>query len=238
MTFHAQAAGPADAIEGQPLAFDTETGWHVVLTTAKMHIGAIYLNESVPTSGAQDTSCVSEGVYSGEVTTGVDIDVLSSTPQPARPLTGNGTSARAITGEVWLTGGDVNAMDDPTVIVNVVGTATQGGASYPFTATVSIGANRAVPPSNLATPGMNPICKQRIVSAIPTDVVLTQGGTLLVRIDPRNWFIDTDFSQLEQVSAVASRLRHPRRRHDGSRALPSSAALHAKTGVYTFTWQP
>jgi len=237
VTFHAEAAGPPDAVAGQPLAFDTGRGFHVVLDKARLHVGAVYMNRSVPTSGAQDTSCILQGVYVGEVTTGMDVDVLSPDPQPF-PAPGDGTADPAVTGEVWLTGGDVNAPGDTTVIVDVAGTATgRDGTSRPFTATVTIGSNRQLPTTNPALPGANPICKRRIVSPIPIALVPSNGGTLLLRIDPRGWFADVDFSQMEQTSTKPPAFVIP----DDDTTQPGTAlfdGIHASTGVYTFEWQP
>src|SRR5437879_3036893 len=57
-SFDAAASGPKDAHAGEPLDFTTERGWHVVLTKATMHVGALYLDLSEPVSGAQNTSCI------------------------------------------------------------------------------------------------------------------------------------------------------------------------------------
>ena len=105
MTFHAAAAGPPDAVEGQPLVFSTPLpfGYQVTLTRALLHIGAIYLNQAVPISGGQATSCILPGIYVGQATSSLDVDTLSPTPQPF-PSDGVGTSTEALTGEVWLTG--------------------------------------------------------------------------------------------------------------------------------------
>jgi hypothetical protein len=236
VTFPVQAAGPPDAVDGQPLVFDTGRGWHVELTQASLYIGAVYLDESVPVSGAQDTSCILEGIYSGQETSGLLVNVLSPDPQ-AFPATGNGTGDLAITGEVWLTGGDVNASDDPTVIVDVAGTASMSGTSYPFTASVTIGSNRLVTSTDPALPGANPICKQRIVAPIPIDVIPSNTGTLLVRVDPRGWFGDVDFSQMEETANNPPTYVIP----DDDTTQPGTAlfdGIHASTGVYTFTWQP
>jgi hypothetical protein len=236
VSFPLEASGPADAVAGQALTFDTGRGWHVVLSKATLHIGAVYLDESVPVSGAQDTSCILEGIYSGQETSGLDVDVLSPEPQPF-PAPGNGTSDRAVAGEVWLTGGDVNASDDATTIVDVAGTASQSGASYPFTATVTIGTNRTVASTNPAMPGANPICKQRIVAPVPVDVVPSSSGALLVRVDPRGWFGDVDFSQMEETTDSPPTYVIP----DDDTTQPGTAlfdGIHASAGVYTFGWQP
>lgn len=236
VSFPMSAAGPADAVDGQSLTFDTGRGWHVELTKATLHIGAVYLDESVPVSGAQDTSCILEGIYAAQETSGLDVDVLSPDPQPF-PAPGNGTSSLAVAGEVWLTGGDVNASDDATIIVDVAGTASQSGTTYPFTASVTIGSNRAVAATNPALPGANPICKQRIVAPIPVDVVPSSTGTLLVRVDPRVWFGDVDFSQMEETADTPPTYVIP----DDDTTQPGTAlfdGIHASAGVYTFAWQP
>jgi hypothetical protein len=107
---------------------------------------------------------------------------------------------------VWLVGetNDVNAMDDTTVIVALAGTATGGGKTYPFQASVTIGSNRAIPVSDPSQPGLNPICKQRIVTPIPTDLALHQGGALFLTVDPSGFFTNVDFSLLDTCAADAS----------------------------------
>ena len=235
VSFDAAAAGPSDAITGQPLAFDTGRGWHVSLTRAKMHVGAVYLNRSVPTSGSQETSCVLPGVYVGEVLGALDVDVLSPEPQ-AFPVSGDGIADHAVAGEVWLTGGDVNAADDPTILVEIAGTATLGAQSYPFKGQITIGKNRVTGSTDPSQPGLNAPCKQRIVSPIPTDVALRNGGRLVLRIDPRGWFANVDFAQLEKVSDAPPLYRFP----DDSTGQPAFnlfKGVHAAEGVYNFTWE-
>lgn len=174
--------------------FDNALGWHVVLDQARVHVGAVYLNLAVPISGSQDTSCILPGIYTAEELYPLDIDVLSAAPQ-AFPEVGTGTDDEARTGEVWLTGGDINAPDDPTVIAEVSGTASRAAASVPFSATITIGqANRGIPPSNPAQPSQHPICKQRIVTPIPVDLRPADNGTLAVTIDATQWFANVDFS--------------------------------------------
>jgi hypothetical protein len=175
---------------------DTALGWHVVLTRAKLHIGAVYLNLSVPISGSQETNCILPGVYTAEELSALDVDVLSTSPQPFSDKA-TGTDDEARTGEVWLTGGDVNASGDSTVIADLAGTATKGAQLLPFTATITIGnGNRGIPPSDPAQPSQHPICKQRIVSPIPIDLRPQDGGTLVVRVDTQPWFANVDFAAL------------------------------------------
>jgi hypothetical protein len=236
VTFHAAAAGPADAASGQPLAFTNALGYRVTLTRARLHIGGIYLNRSVPSSGAQATSCVLPGIYSGEVTSPLDVDVISPDPQPF-PTEGEGTADRSQTGEIWLFGTAVNATDDPTVLADVAGTAVQGaGAPIAFTGKFTIGQNRAVSVGNPALPGSSPLCKQRIITPISVDFALAQGGTLLVRIDPRAWFASVDFAQIAADTSDPAQ-RKFLDRSQGQPDLAFYGGLRAAGGTYLFDWQ-
>jgi hypothetical protein len=234
VTFDAAAAGPADAILGQPLEFTTGLGYHVVLTRAKIHVGAVYLNRARPTSGAQDTACILPGLYVAEVTQGLDVDALSPEPQPF-PDKGDGTAERAIVGEVWLTHGDVNAPDDAGLILDVAGTADRGGATLPFQGQLTIGANRASPASDPAQPSQHPICKERIVSPIGIDLTPRSGGSLLLRVDPRGWFTNVDFEGLARTSTNPPLYTFA----DSAADAPSINLYHgiqARGGVYDFSW--
>ncbi len=178
------------AAHGGNAAFDTGLGWHVELTTARLHLGAVYLNRANPISGSQETSCILPGLYTAEELAPLEVDVLSAEPQQF-PAPAEGTDDEAKTGELWLTGGDINADADATPIAEIAGTAND----LPFTATVTIStANRGIPPSDPALPSQHPICKQRIVTPIPIDLRPHEGGTLEIAVDPRAWFANVDFS--------------------------------------------
>src|SRR5690242_18259164 len=103
------------------------------------------------------------------MTEGLDVDMLSPTPQRF-PVLGEGTTLEALTGQVWLSGGgedhDLDQLSDITPILIVAGTADKSGDVRPFTGQITIAANRQVQGGALA--GDNTICKQRIVSPIPT----------------------------------------------------------------------
>ena len=235
VAFDAAAAGPRDAVAGQPYTFETSRGYTVTLTRAKVHVGAVYLNKSRPSSVASDTSCQLPGIYVAEVTSGVDVDLLSGTPQPF-PNPGFATTEHASTAEVWLFGDDVNDPSDDTVILDVAGTAEKGGESYPFDGTIRIGQNRVIPAPSPALPGANPICKQRIVSPIPVQLTAKEGDRLILRIDPRGLFANVEISKLEEASSDPPLLRF--RDDDGdqpSRALYSG--LRASVGTYSVTWE-
>ena len=234
VTFHAAAAGPADAVAGQPLAFTNALGYQVTLTKARLHIGALYLNRSVPSSGAQAQGCVLPGIYSGEVTRPLDLDVLSPAPQ-AFPADGEGTADPLRAGEVWLFGNDPFATADPTILVDVEGSAAQGSTTLPFSGQLTISQNRAVPVNDPALPGTAPLCKQRIVTPIPVDFTLEQGGTLLLRVDPRTWFVNVDFAQIPPDPTDPTR----RKFLDRSEGQPDLALYGGvrSTATYVFHWQ-
>ncbi len=232
--FHAAAAGAQAATDGT-LEFDNGVGYHVTLTRARLHIGAVYLNQSVPSSGSQATGCILPGIYVGEVLGSLDVDALSSKAQPF-PVKGDGTTYAAKAGELWLTGGDINRVQDTTVILDAAGTADKDGMQYPFEASVTIGSNRVIPSNDPAFPGQNPICRQRIVTPIPVDFTLHDGGQLLIRVDPTVWFAGVDFSMLQQAQADP-----PLYRFDDASSGPAEISLynglHARTGAYRFVWK-
>jgi hypothetical protein len=232
-TFDAAAGGPEGFDPSRP--FTTGRDYEVTLTAARVHVGAVYLNRAMPLSGAQETSCVLPGTYLTQVTRGLDVDVLSPALQ-AFPEPGEGVTGTALAGEVWLTGGEVDAIDDDTPVLEVTGTATKGAASVPFAASLTIGRNRAVPATSPSLPGANPICKQRVVSPIALHLPVRAGGRLVVRIDPRGWFENVDFAALERVSQSPPLYRF----HDDDSDQPSRNlydGLRAVQGVYTFDWQ-
>ncbi len=235
VTFDAFAAGPPDAVSGS-LSFVNSRGWAITLTRAKLHVGAVYLNRSVPVSGGQERACFLPGVYVAEVLSGADIDVLSPLLQRF-PQRGTGTADRAVTGEVWLTGERIDAEEDRTTIVDIAGTATRGDVSMRFEGTITIGRNRVTPQTDPARPGANPLCAARIVTPIPTVVTPTEGGSLVLRIDPRGWFRNVELGELEPVSP-SSDLRRFLDANEGQPSTNLFGGLRSSTGVYRFEWLP
>ena len=113
----------------------------------------------------------------------------------------------------------------------LAGTATNGMITVPFTARITIGANRLIPSSDPALPSAHPICKQRIVSPILLDDVRpSDGGTLLVRVDPAPWFANVDFTGLAP-GALPDDLSTPQSQN-------LFAGLRATGATYTFTFEP
>ncbi len=230
VVFPVAASGPADAIAGQPLSFSTG-GFDIVLTRATLHIGAVYLDQSQPVSGGQATACYLTGTYVAEETSSLNVDLLNPAAQrfPAAAL--GITDPLALVGQVWLTGGDINAASDATPILVIAGTATKSGTAFPFAGTITIGANRQA-----ATSAGSPICKARIVTPIPAPLTLRDSGGLLLRVDPRRFFDFVDFSTLPL---------DPESPQSGARVFPDEAGLVAaqnlfanlrSTAPYTFSW--
>lgn len=230
--FDAVAVGAAQAEDGT-YSFESGRGFDVTLTQARVHVGAVYLNQAVATSVSSDTSCTLAGIYVAEVTSGLDVDALSRDWQPF-PVRGHATADHAPTGEVWLTGGDINEEADPTVILDVAGTAQREDAEYPFEGELTIGTHRIVVPPNPALPGAKPICKQRVVSPIRTDITPREGGTLVLHIDPAGMFGNVDFTTLEPGPDGIYRFAD-----DASNQASDNlySGLRASAGVYSFSWE-
>ena len=233
--FAVAAAGPTDAIAGQPLSF-TSGGFDVVLTRATLHIGAVYLDQAGPVSGAQATDCYLTGTYVGQETSPIDVNLLDPTPQPFPALAVGITEPRALVEQVWLTGTDINASADPTPILTIEGTATEGAAAFPFTGTVTIGSNHA--PSSSASAGGDSICKQRIVSPIQQPLTIEKTGGLLLRIDPRPFFVDVEFNKLPADPSTGG-YAFSDDPNDSAAYAPTGQNLYMNlrsTAPYQFSW--
>ena len=228
VTFHAYASGLTDGA----LAFDTGAGYHVTLTTARMHIGAVYMR--LGEQHLANAACIGDTTYGLQVPGAVDVDLLSVVPQEFSVL-GHATTDVDLGAEVWLTGGDINDVAAGTgPLVTLDGTATRGSATYPFSASLTIGKNRLVPASNPAQPGQNPICKQRIVALIPVAIRPTVGGNLVLRVDPRSWLGSVEFSTLGRGDGTPVQIPDS---NDGEagRAL-FQAVTGASADVYQFSF--
>jgi hypothetical protein len=177
------------------------------LTQASLHIGAVYLDQSQPVSGAQATGCYLTGTYVAQETSALDVDLLSAAPQ-LFPAPAHGvTTPPARVGQVWLGRGYITDVPGSTPVQPVLalaGTALQAGsgAAFPFTAAITIESNHQNAGSGLA--GGDPICKERIVTPIPAAVTIERTGGLLLRVDPCRLFTNVDFSLLPPGAAAGS----------------------------------
>lgn len=238
VAFQAQASGDPAIVTGAPLTFTTPRGFDVTLTRARLTVGALYLNQQNPQSYSLEQSCLQEGIYSGEVRGGLTVDALSAEAQPF-PVEGNGTDNPTRAAELWLTGGDLLADEDKTVLLDVAGVATRGAETFPFEGQLTIGANRVIPPRNPALPGSNPLCRQRIVSPIAFDATLAQGSVVSLLVDPRAWFVSVDFAELPKASDLPLLYRFTD--SNDSSAQPDKAlfsALRSASGPYRLEVSP
>ncbi len=203
ITFPAYASGAAGASE--PF---TVNGWTIQLTLAQMYVGAVYVNEAPAGPGFDTPACINTGIYAAQVPGGLEVNLLSTTPQRFS-VQGSGTADLGQSWEIWLTNGDVNNLENTGSnlpnIVDLQGTATRAsdGAQFTWAATVNINqSNRGAPSTDPSQPGLNPICKQRIVELSGIHLQLTAGGSLQMTVDPRGWFnLPIDFSTLPSVAS-------------------------------------
>jgi len=205
VTFPAYASG----VPGASAPFSVN-GYTIQLTYAHMYIGAVYVDEAPASSGGtfNTPACISQGVYCAEVTTGLDVDLLSTEQQPF-PVPGSGSADLGLSWELYLTSGDVNNPTNSGFGVpntaDLVGTATResDGAVFSWAASVTINAdNRGQPSQQPGQPGLNPICKQRILELANISLTLSPGVSMLLTIDPRGWFkLPIDFSSLPSVDS-------------------------------------
>jgi hypothetical protein len=196
ITFSAYASGAPDA--AQPFSAG---GFTIQLTTAKMHLGALYFDEAPPGTGFNGPVCIASGVYAAQVPGPLEVDLLSSRAQEFS-VYGSGTADIAQSWQIWLTDGDVNEVNFAHM-VDLEGVATgSDGTQYSFGAAITINEQNRVPvASDPSQPGESPVCKQRIIQLGGLDIPFFEGGALYVQIDPRAWFNSgVDFSALPPVT--------------------------------------
>lgn len=207
-TFPAYAAGANGA--GEPFSVN---GYTIQITLAQMYVGAVYVNEAPAGSGGTFNTpvCIDPGVYCAQVPSGTEVNLLDSSPQawqtPAPQ--GNGSADLGLSWEVYLGCGDVNnpTNDCPNNTVDLQGTATResDGKVFTFAATVNINqSNDGLPSQDPGQPGLNPICKRRILELGGISLTLFEGARMLLTVDPRAWFNvgqGIDFSTLPPVTS-------------------------------------
>ena len=239
VSFEARAAGPKDAVVGKPFEFTTPLGFAVRLTSARLHVQAIYLDRRDRSRPERETSCYSADAYVGELRTSTDIDLLDGAPKPFTSA-GAALAGAVNSADVWLGEGDINALSRASarqIVLHAAGVATKGSDAFPFTLDFRIDANRVKAPDSSALPGSNPICQQRIVSKIPTSFYVDGPGTLVLRVDPRPMFDGVDFSGVPMASDAPRMFRFL----DDDTTQASATlmnGLRRNRGVYSFEWIP
>jgi hypothetical protein len=240
ITFPAYAAGASGA--GEPFSVN---GYRIQLTMAQMYIGAVYINEAPPGATFDTPVCTDPGIYAAQVPGGLEVNLLSTTPQSWTSVQGSGTADLGLSWEMYLTDGDVN---DPTnggpSTVDLQGAATResDGKVFTFAATVTINqSNRGVPVNDPSQPGLNPICKQRIIELGGISLQLFAGGSLFMTVDPRGWFnLPIDFATLPSVADSQCAIDTTSMYGDADFCIPDSSTLSgdvagAQQGINLYT---
>jgi hypothetical protein len=251
--FYAAGSGFSDAVKGQPYTFDA-AGVQVTLTQASLHVGALYLTQSVPQAGGGPQPCALpqtyEGAFVGEVRGEGDIDLLDPSVQQLQVI-GDGSTIPAATGQVWLThddsitDGNLNGPDD-VPILTLQGSFEDAGRTHTFSAGITIDLSRISGAPNTGLPGEIQICEQRIVSGIPAALTVVQGGTLVLKVDASALFQGVAFTDLPTAANVAASPTSACLAGASSETCftnddtnTSSSTLFANlktTGPYRFTW--
>jgi hypothetical protein len=212
-------------------------GFAVTLTRATLTVGGVYLNRAVPTSVSNSsTTCTLPGIYSAEVPAVLDVNLLSGARQPF-PALGQATSDPTNSAEIWLNHGDVNDPGQAPVILSIEGRAEKEGELYPFAGKLSIGANRSKEAPQ-ASPGLYPICKERIVGPFAVHLEPQRGGHLVLGIDPESLFASVDFARLTPNRQGVFTFDDEREtaEHPVDSASRALYAALTSTAPYTFFW--
>lgn len=192
--------GGVERAERGPLRFETDQGWRVTLTEARIAVGPIYLNTIAPVvarrslgdrlsdlviapAWAHGETHLGAGRIVGQVTTQVLVDVLDP-GLTSIPGGGDGVDERVNSLEFWYF--NEGAMQNAAL--RVAGVAERDAVSVPFEGALVVD-------ERLATP-QAPLDMARRVRGVPADFELTEGGALTVRVDPTGWFRGADFSEL------------------------------------------
>ena len=86
--------------------------------------------------------------------------------------------------------------------------------------------NRGEPAQEPGQPGLNPICKQRIIELGGINLQLFQGGALLLTIDPRGFFkLPIDFSALPSVASSQCTVDQSSMYGDAQYCIPDASNL-------------
>jgi hypothetical protein len=103
-----------------------------------------------------------------------------------------------------------------------------------------------VAPRNTGLPGEVQICQTRIVSGIPANLTLADGGTLVLGVDPAALFVGVPFTDLPAAATVTTgcvpRTKTDRCVTNTTRTSNVSSNTLFKNmtsyGPYGFAWRP
>ena len=196
----------------------------------RLHIGAVYLNQTRPNSGSQETDCILPGIYTAQELTPLDVDVLS--PDAAAVSRARHRHRRRGADRRGLADRRRRQCRRRRDRDRRAQRARRARARRccRSRATVQINsANRGIPWAT-ALPSLHPICKQRIVSPIRIDLRPHDGGTLAITIDPSGWFANVDFADVPPDGVFPDD-----RTNDASDHLFN--AIRAATATFQFSFQ-
>ena len=233
IAFRAAASGPRDASRAARL--DERSRVDVTLTAATLHVGAIYLNQTVKVSGAQETGCILPGTYVAQVTTGRDVDLLSPEPQPF-PAPGEGDDAPGPRRSSLAHRGAHRSRRRSHADSPRRGGRRGGRRGAPV---LGHGDHRIQPRRDgrrAVQAGASLICNSGSCLPSVRRSRSTRAGALLLRVDPRLLFTNVDFGG---AASGRGRLRVLRRQN--AQDQPSRnfyLNLRAAGGAYSFEWLP
>jgi hypothetical protein len=207
VTFRAEAAGiEREGGARGPMSFDTRSGWRVTLTEARAAIGPVYFNTLapleartvprapwrsllLPSAHAHGESHLGQGRIVAEINEQRVIDLLDPSPVPfERPVLGVDETVR--TAELWFY--NHSALEDAAIRVR--GSAVRDGERVEFAGAFSI--------DPAAATVERPVDVLRKIRGVPFEFVPEDGVRITLRIDPRGWFADADFSELPRDPAA------------------------------------
>jgi len=249
-SFRAVAGGNPE-FSGAPLTFQTESGWNVTLSEARVTLGPIYLNSQaglrdesasilnflVKPAHAQGASHLESGRVVGEVLAQVAFDALSSNLVEF-PTLGSMVSEPVRTAEVWFYPADGGAQ--VPVALRVRGRAERAARSVAFRGDLLLNEDW-VASGNQGARGAQALADLRKVRGIATVFQPSAGGSLALRFDVRRLFRGANFDSLEQNPSDADGTKRLNQSKDAN--VPQDQVmvnlyqgLRQSSGTYTFSW--
>lgn len=229
-----QWQGTTDLTGNGQLSFTNPAGWQIVLSTAQLTLGPLYLSAIPQAPDVQRPEAVILA-WLGQL----QVDALAGTPRAAA-FPAQGLSGRAVAMNLGLYpyrgGAPLPALPAAGAVGRVAGRASRGAVSLIFDGPLA-------PDLNAVTPALPPAAVTQVRGAAVTlDLGLDGGPTsagqaLLLRVDPRPWFDAVDFAAL--ATAPPAPTSSPSTWTASSslgRALWQG--VQARVGAYTLTLTP